>query len=379
MWDMIGIGLMSGTSMDGVDAALAGFRQRGPAVQVQVRDTLHVPYPPPIIEAISRVQTAEVTMECIAELDAGLGRFYAEVAAELLRNAPGDAAVDFVASHGQTVFHRPPGQGTHGVSFQIGNPAWIAEATHVKVVSDFRSADMAAGGHGAPLVPAADYYLFADPTENRAVQNIGGIANVTFLPRGGSLLDTRAFDSGPGNMLIDGVVKRVTGGRLAFDPQGSMARDGNVDSGLLHRLLEHPYYAQTPPKSTGRETFGDAYVSWIWSQWHGRGEDLIATVTAATATTIAIGYRRFLPALDRVIVGGGGVHNRTLMEHLARELGPVPVDRTDAFGVPVTAREALAFALLGYLTLTYRPGNVPLATGASHPAILGRITLPVGR
>jgi anhydro-N-acetylmuramic acid kinase len=319
-------------------------------------------------------------------LNAALGERLAE-AARAVADAAGVSltAVDAIASHGQTVWHQPTPVVAGGVSvcgtLQIGEPAVIAARTGCRVVANFRTADMAAGGQGAPLVPFADYVLLTDAAENRAVQNIGGIANVTYLPRGGGLESVRAFDTGPGNMVIDGVVRVLSGGTRHVDMDGAQAARGTVHRPLLARLMQHPYFSTFPPKTTGRELFGAAYVESVLrlaKEFAVPDDDLVATVTALTAETIAAAYHDFLPGqpvpVDTVIVGGGGSHNKTLMRMLAERLAPARVTTHLAFGIPDDAKEALAFALLGYETLHGRPSNVPAATGASSAALLGSVT-----
>jgi anhydro-N-acetylmuramic acid kinase len=250
------------------------------------------------------------------------------------------------------------------------------------VVADFRAADMALGGQGAPLVPFADYALFASKRETRVVQNLGGIANLTFLTAGGTSADVLAFDTGPGNILLDALTRRVTDGAQAYDADGALAARGTICEPLLAEFLAHPYFAAPPPKSTGREIFGEAFAAQFFRAARRRKcspEDTLATATALTAETIARAYRDWLlprRPIQTVILGGGGVHNRTLTRLLAARLAPAHLTTHAAFGLPDDAKEAVAFALLAYETLHGRPSNVPSATGARGPAILGKIVLP---
>jgi anhydro-N-acetylmuramic acid kinase len=258
---------------------------------------------------------------------------------------------------------------------QIGAPAVIAAETGITTIADFRPADVAAGGQGAPLTSFADAALFRHETAFRAVQNIGGIGNVTLLPPRRSDRPVTAFDTGPGNMLIDDAAGRIAG--LPFDRDGALAARGRVREGLLMELMHHPFIAQAPPKSTGRETFGAAFADSVWARWKGQipSEDLIATLTAFTAASIADAYTRFAPApIDEVYVGGGGALNPVLMRMLAERLAPARVYDHDALKIPAKAKESVAFALLAYATWHNHPGAVPSCTGAERAAILGAIS-----
>ena len=372
----LAIGLMSGTSLDGVDAALTEMRREGPRVRSSLRRLRHLPYGGHLAARLLALQAGRpVALAEVAALHQDLGEVYAEAVCGLLAAAGVPApAVAFVAAHGQTILHQPPRGGAPGRTWQIGDPSVIAARTGLTVVSDFRAADMALGGQGAPLVPRPDWHLFADTRESRCIQNIGGIANVTWLPAGGGPEDARAFDTGPGNLLIDAAVRRLSGGAATMDRDGERAERGRVDEALLQRLLTHPFLALPPPKSTGREEFGDPFLDRILADWGGAGDDLVATLTAFTAESVARAYRAHLPRVDRVLVGGGGARNPALLRELARRLHPAPVERCDAHGVPAEAREAMAFALLGHLALRGEPGNLPAATGARAPVVLGRIT-----
>jgi anhydro-N-acetylmuramic acid kinase len=260
-----------------------------------------------------------------------------------------------------------------GATLQIGEAAVIAERTGRPVVSDFRVRDMAAGGEGAPLVPLVDYLLCRKQGTRRALQNIGGIANVTLV--GDTLDSVVAFDNGPGNMALDAVARAASGGRDPFDVDGARAARGQIDGALLAELHLHPYLAKPPPKSTGRELFGKNFAYPLLSRYEKRLDDLLATLTRFTAEAIVRSYRELLPAPpDEVYVSGGGSLNVTLMDHLARLLAPVPVASSDALGIDPKAKEAIAFAVLANETLFGHPGNIPTATGAAGPRILGKIT-----
>ncbi len=377
---MILIGLMSGTSADGTDAACIRVDGEPPNITWQLLSHVSLPHPQPLREAVFsafRPETSRVDTLC--PLHFALGESFARAAlaaCEAAGLAP--EQVDAIGSHGQTVWHIPPGQEDTPSTLQLGSPAVIAQRTGITVVSDFRARDMAAGGQGAPLVPYVDYLLLAKAERSRAVQNIGGIGNVTFLPAGCSPDAVVAFDTGPGNMLIDYAAGRATGGRLAFDEDGRLARLGRIDARLLESWMEDPYFTLPPPKSTGRERFGVQRARQYYDQAEAKGlaaPDIIATLTAFTAATIADSYRRYLPALpDEALICGGGARNPALMDQLTLRLAPCPVRTTEEAGLPTQAKESVAFALLAYETLHHRPGNLPSATGAQGPVILGSVT-----
>jgi len=286
-----------------------------------------------------------------------------------------------VGSHGQTVYHIPDSRREGGrkvcSTLQIGEPSVIAERTGITTVADFRPRDVAAGGEGAPLVPFADYFLFAHRRLTRAVQNIGGIANVTYLPAGGSVADVLAFDTGPGNMMIDRVVHHVTRGRAGYDAGGRLAARGKVHAPLLARLLSHPYLQRQPPKSTGREMFGVQFTDTVYRKALLRGLaplDILATVTAFTACSIADAYNRFLPRMpDEVILCGGGAENAALVGLLRQQMPAAKVRRTDDLGIPARAKEAVSFAILAAATVRGQANNVPSATGARRAVVLGKV------
>jgi anhydro-N-acetylmuramic acid kinase len=290
--------------------------------------------------------------------------------------------IDLIGSHGQTIYHNPRGRRlwkrTVPCTLQIGESAVIAQRTGITTVADFRPRDIAAGGQGAPLVPFADYILFRDKKKNRAIQNIGGIANVTYLPANCRRCDIIAFDTGPGNMIIDGIVSLATRGREKFDLDGKTARRGTVDRELLGNMLQHPFFRIRPPKSTGREMFGKTYRDILYEKVRRKGlsiEDITATVTAFTAASIGLSYKRFLPAMpDEVILCGGGAKNNTLIKMLRKELGEVKVLTSSELGINYDAKEAISFAILAYATIKGIANNVPSATGADGALILGKIT-----
>jgi anhydro-N-acetylmuramic acid kinase len=303
-----------------------------------------------------------------------LGEAFSEAAARLLREANVEA--DLIASHGQTVWHQVAPGRTRS-TLQLGEPSIIAERLGVTTVADFRPRDMAAGGQGAPLASWADALLFGDQELSRAIQNIGGIGNATWVPPGAQWAAMLAFDTGPGNALIDHATWRLTGGAQRYDIDGALAAAGQVDDGLLAELLGHRYFVVQPPKSTGRELFGAQFVDPYIDNWLERSlpaADIIATLTAFTAHSIADQYRRFLPGPpDEVVVGGGGSRNPVLMRLLSELLDPARIRFHEDFGLPSLGREAVYFALMGHEALHGRPNTIPTCTGAAHPVVMGKV------
>ncbi|MEJ2503998.1 MAG: anhydro-N-acetylmuramic acid kinase [Gemmatimonadota bacterium] len=375
------VGLMSGTSLDGIDAALVdvsegGNADAGPEWRLSGLET--VPYSAARREeihgAILRGEPAALT-----RLHARLGEWFA-AAVQGLCDAAGitPSQVDLIGCHGQTIWHEPPRGEDRGATLQLGDPATLAERTGIPVVSDFRSRDMAAGGEGAPLVPWVDALLFAGDRV-RILQNIGGMANLTRVPARGSGEGVVAFDTGPGNALLDAAVELATDGRAHFDRDGLRARKGRVDEMLLAELLDDPYFRRPPPKSTGRERFGRGFVQALVARIRPTGDaewaDLIATLTALTARSVADAVERWAPADGGdVIVTGGGARNPALVERLADALAPVPVRTGEVLGIDPDAKEALAFAILAWAHVRGRPANVPGVTGAAGPRVLGSYT-----
>ncbi|MBB6694644.1 anhydro-N-acetylmuramic acid kinase [Cohnella xylanilytica] len=382
------VGLMSGTSVDGIDAAVAEISEdEGGRVRARLLSFENKPYPAPVREEIFRLfEPREATVDRVGRMNALLGELYAEAALSAIAAAglePGDIAV--VGSHGQTIYHSPEPQNAEGYELrytvQIGEGSVIAARTGIPCVTDFRAADMAVGGQGAPLVPFTEYLLYREEMRTLLLQNIGGIGNITVLPAGCAPEEVIAFDTGPGNMLIDGLVSRFCPGK-AMDEGGAIARSGSMDEALLEALQQEPYYRLPPPKSTGRELFGAAYVDKLLDMGRERGlrpEDLIATATQLTAWSIGDAYRRFVlprhPA-EAMIVGGGGSYNPALLDGLKRELEPmgVRVLTQEEAGHHSDAKEAVAFALLGLCALDGRTGNLPSVTGASRPVVLGKLS-----
>jgi anhydro-N-acetylmuramic acid kinase len=351
---MIVAGIMSGTSLDGIDAAIVETRGRA----FQVRAFRTAPYPKALRARILAVSNSDTHTARIAELNFDLARAYA---AAVQRLWPGP--IDLAGCHGQTVYHSP------GCTLQLGDGSVLAEALGAPVVSNFRPGDMAAGGQGAPLVPFFDYRVLASRGVGRVALNIGGIANITVLPAGAGLDEVAAFDTGPGNMVIDQLTERYTKGRQRFDRGGRIAARGTLDRKLLTSLLSEPYYRRRPPKSAGREQYGAAFADRFPASPSG-----IHTATALTAATIADAVRRFAHGTAELVASGGGTHNPVLMGCLAALLPDVRIRGIEEFGVSADAKEAVAFALLAVETWHRRPGNVPAATGARRAVVLGQIS-----
>ena len=386
-------GLMSGTSADGVDAAIVDIRGR----RVRVPAFATYPYRAALRSEILRLCRPEsARLDAICHYNHVLGEVFGEAVIRLCGESgiPLDS-IDLIGSHGQTIYHDPNGGRYLGrvvrSTLQIGEPSVIAQRTGITTVADFRPRDMAAGGEGAPLVPYADYILFSDRRLTRAVQNVGGIANVTFLPACSDAVrrssrcpyghttneDVIAFDTGPGNMVIDGIMRLITKGKRSYDHGGVMAARGTADEELLREMLRHPFFRRRPPKSTGREQFGQQYCEWLYDKARRKGlmpEDIVATATAFTASTIASAYRRFLPMMpDEMLLCGGGAHNATLVRMLQAELGGVRIRSTNEFGIDVDGKEAVSFAILAYAAIQGVPNNLPRVTGASEPVVMGKI------
>ncbi|HVP30471.1 MAG TPA: anhydro-N-acetylmuramic acid kinase [Myxococcota bacterium] len=373
------IGLMSGTSADGIDAALVEWPS-GPSPRpfrlLAFRETA---FEPELQERIHRLAAAAVpgseALRELGRLDVLLGERFADAAREVAAAAgvPLDD-VDAIASHGQTVAHHPADRAT----LQIGDPSLIAERTGVTTVADFRARDVAAGGEGAPLAPFFHYAALGDRDEARVVLNLGGIANVTWIPRAARPEDVLAFDVGPANALLDSVVQILSGGAERFDRDGARARRGRPDAALLAKLLDDDFLRRAPPKSTGRERYGTREAEALAAGWRAAGrdpDDLVSTLAAFTVEAVARACRDFLGGgrVERLLVGGGGARNAALMEGLARVLPGSAVEPMDAAGVPSAAAEAMAFSLLGRNALLGVPNHLPRCTGAARAAVLGEI------
>jgi anhydro-N-acetylmuramic acid kinase len=375
---MVVIGLMSGTSADGIDAAVVRLEGAPPSLTWEVLGHSHRSFTPELrAEIFACFHPDSSSVDRLSRLNFALGRAFGTTALDAAYDAGLTMdKIHLIGSHGQTMWHEPPVNGM-GSTLQLGEPAVIAEMTGVSVVSNFRTRDMTVGGQGAPLVPLADWLLFSHPTKIRAAQNIGGIANVTYIPSH-KQNDVIAFDTGPGNMLIDEAARLATNGEWNYDHNGESAAQGHVDESLLAEWLREPYFQQKPPRTTGRELFGTQRALEYWNQATARGlgpNDIVATFTALTVRSIEHAYRTFLPAFpDEVIVSGGGARNRTLMAMLTEQLSPARVTTSEEYGLGVEAKEAVAFAVLAYETWHKRPGNIPAATGASRAVVLGSIT-----
>lgn len=369
------VGMMSGTSCDGIDAALVRIEGTGREQSLQLGRFEMFPYPQGIQ---ARLLAPSFNAREICLLNFELGALFAEAAEKTIEAArEQDCEVDFIASHGHTIAHIPPRGDEPSGTLQIGEAAVIAERTGLPVVSDFRTGDVAAGGQGAPLVPYADWLLFSRADRTVVCLNLGGIANFTVVTP--DLDNVTAFDSGPGNMAIDGAVRFLTRGTQQMDNKGQAAAAGKVIDEFRDYLLDHPYFRRVPPKTTGREEFGaEVYLrDALNSRRDNSFEDLIATVTAATAESIANAYNRFIKPYHesaRLIIGGGGVKNLTLMGLLRAALPDAHIRMSDQYKIPHDAREAIAFAVLGNEAISGNASNCPKATGARHPAILGKIT-----
>lgn len=392
--------MISGTSVDGIDVALVEID--GVAQQSTIRTVGFetVPYPAEVrAELLALYDDQQNAVVRLCSLNVVVGKCFADAAMTMCeRHGVDPASLHVIGSHGQTVWHQPVHDPAIPLSvpstLQIGESSVIATATGAPVVSDFRVADMAVGGQGAPLAPYLDWAVFGDSERNRCVQNIGGIGNVTWVPAGGNRDEVVAFDTGPGNILIDALVTLLSGGAETFDRDGRYGAQGQVDEAMVRELMHDPYLQQTPPKTTGREYYGMAQArAWVQErslpgdaltgtapEARQAASDLIATVTAWTAESIADAYRMFLPALpDDVLVNGGGSRNPTLMRMITERLGGgTSVQPTDAAGIDADAKEAIAFALMAHDSLAGLPTNIPGATGASQAVPLGKLVLMPG-
>ncbi|OHB43367.1 MAG: anhydro-N-acetylmuramic acid kinase [Planctomycetes bacterium GWB2_41_19] len=405
------IGLMSGTSIDGIDACLVEISGNGLHTRINVLAFETYPYNDTTRTAILDTCNPETgTVNKVCQLNFHLGKLFANAAKSITNKAQiAIQDIDLIGSHGQTVYHIPNpvtvektedrsqkpearGQRAEGrekeawdlphirSTLQIGEPSVIAQETGVTTVADFRPRDMAAGGQGAPLVPYVDFILFRDKEKGRALQNIGGIANVTVLPKNCGINDVIAFDTGPGNMIIDRITELVTNNTHHFDEGGKLAARGSVNDAILSSLLAHPYLSKPPPKTTGREEFGISFADNLYKEAIHSGIkdlDILATVTAFTARTIADSYKQWiLPKhqLSEIILSGGGSHNSTLIKFLRQYLEPtIQLHSIDKFGISPNTKEALAFAILANETISGNPNNIPSATGAREAVIMGKI------
>ncbi len=373
------IGLMSGTSADGIDAAVIELNGDFEHPKYKLMAFENIPYPAEIrTQIFALFDTKSTTADIVSRMNFTLGRLFGEAADKLINKylIPRDR-IAAIGSHGQTIYHEPNGEVPN--TLQIGEGSVISRITGIPCVSDFRTADIAAGGNGAPLVPFTEYVLYSSNDKSIILQNIGGISNSTVLPAGCKACNVFAFDNGPGNMLIDGLCEMFF--HESMDRCGKIAASGNINRELLNALLQEPYYKKAPPKTTGRELFGKEYCKNIISISKGLPyEDVISTVTALTAKVIGNSYKDFICKkykIDELIVNGGGSYNPTLIKMLKAEMKQynVTVSTGEEKGENSDAKEAIAFALLAYYTMAGLPGNLPSATGAKFPAVLGKISL----
>lgn len=379
------IGLMSGTSLDGIDAALVKIVVSDSSVDLELVHFATLAYSQEVKEKILALCDPEqANITDLSAMNMYLGRRFAEAALKVIEEARcSKDDILLISSHGQTIYHQPDPVSIGGEAvtstLQIGDISVIAEETGITTVGDFRTRDMAVGGQGAPLVPYADYLLFKKEAFGRVLVNIGGISNLTILSKGGSESDVIAYDTGPGNMIIDAFTTWVTNGEQSYDRDGRLAANGKINQQWLAELLKHPYYQQKVPKSTGREIFGVEYAEQLWRESENRGIskfDKIATVTELTAKTIAIEIKKYLEinSLKEVLISGGGRYNKTLMKRIrAQFTDAIKVMRTDEYQLPADAKEAIVFALLGYQCYRKQTNNLPSATGATRKVMMGKI------
>ena len=385
MKPLLVLGLMSGTSADGIDVALARISGAPPELSAKLLAHTSVGFPPTVRKELLRVaEQFPVASAALSQLNFRLGELFAEAvltACREFRMSPRRVAL--IGSHGQTIFHQSPpvphlGRPTAS-TLQIGEPSVIAARTGIITIADFRPADIALGGQGAPLVPYADYLLYRHEKLGRVALNLGGIANITVLPRAAKPAQVVAFDTGPANMLIDALVSHFTRGRQRFDRNAQLAARGRSIPALLNELMRDPYLRVAPPKSTGREYYGHAYAKKVLAlgrRYHAEPNDLIRSATLFTALSVVDALHRFvLPKTNirQLIISGGGAHNPLIFAQIAAALPSIEVLSSCELGIPEDAKEAFAFALLAYETYHRRPGNLPSATGACRPAILGKV------
>ncbi len=380
------IGLMSGTSVDGIDAAIVEISGNGLETEVDLIAFETFPFPsgvPQRILALCQPDTGRV--DDICEMNFYIGHLFAEAVKHILQKSGMRASdIDLIGSHGQTIHHLPKeANATHYPStLQISEPAVIAHETGIPTIADFRVADMAAGGQGAPLVSYIDYLLFHNKTKTVGLLNIGGIANLTVLPANGTFDSVCAADTGPGNMCIDAVITEITQGMERYDKAGQRAAQGTPHQPIIDEWLKHPFFDQSPPKTTGREMFGHTYAMECLAACREHelsDNDCLATLTELTVQTIVDYIERFITGqspIDVLYVSGGGVHNRTIMRRLGEQLPNTAVEPVDNSGISADAKEAMAFAILANETLHGNAGNLPSATGASVRKVLGKFVCP---
>ena len=377
---MLAVGLMSGTSLDGIDAVLCDICGSGNTTRIKQLEFTTLPLSSEIKEKIKRCCNNQATVAQVCSLNFELGELFAKAVQSVCKQyGVKTTQLGFIASHGQTIYHIPRKTSDYAAStLQIGESAVIAQRCGCPCIANFRVKDMAAGGEGAPLVPFSEYILYSKKDEAVALQNIGGIGNVTVLPANGSIDDVFAFDTGPGNMVIDEAMQCLF--NLAYDDNGTIASKGKLIEPLMVQLKKDSYLSLVPPKTTGREVYGSNYTHQLLNQYNTcNPEDIIATLTWFTAYSIAENYRRFIldkHDVKKVILGGGGAHNASLRHFLANELPGIAVLTQEDLGYSSDAKEAIAFVILGNETLHHQFSNVPKATGAKQKVILGNVTYP---
>jgi anhydro-N-acetylmuramic acid kinase len=379
--NVLGVGLMSGTSMDGVDAAIVHMNLDVARPRVELRGFVSSPYPQELRDSLGDLASgAQMTAEEVAMMHSSVAIAFANAYFAACRSAKVDTHfVDFIGSHGQTVAHVPPGSGAPVAgTLQLGPPAMIAALTGITTVGDFRSGDVAIGGQGAPLVPYCDYMLRRGDKSSRVILNIGGIANLTYLPNGGAIDDVIAFDAGPGNMVSDALFRVLFAGDGDYDEDGVRALAGTPSEEIVAALMRHPFFDTAPPRSAGHREFGPAFAWTVKNASEAKGlsrEDALATAVRLTVAGIADAIKRFLPegGVDEILVTGGGARNRAIMLGLERELDGVSLAPIDTLGIPAEAKEAVDFAFLAREALLGRPNVIRSATGASRALVLGTI------
>ncbi|NBJ69564.1 MULTISPECIES: anhydro-N-acetylmuramic acid kinase [Clostridia] len=379
------VGLMSGTSLDGIDAAVVEIKEQMDTLDFKLLHFTSFSYSQTIRDKISNICNPKTaSIEEISSMNMYLGKLFADASIKAIQEAGlSTKQILLISSHGQTIFHQPEPKMIAGnevtSTLQIGDIGMIAEKTGIMTIGDFRTRDMAAGGQGAPLVPYTDYKLFRNEEHGRVLVNIGGISNVTILPMGCTETNVLAYDTGPGNMIIDAFTSWATNHTQNYDKNGDIAAKGRVHEDWLKQLLDHPYFQLAAPKSTGRELFGEAFAKKLWQEaecYQMNHTDKITTITALTAKTIAMEINKFIKSasLKEVFISGGGRYNKTLMRFISNYLSPdVSVYGTEEIGMPADAKEAISFAILGYQCYQQRTNNLPAATGANNEVIMGKM------
>lgn len=381
---MLVAGVMSGTSVDGMDVALVHLEGHGAGLDWEIKAWRESPFPPGMRDLLLAMGEAEsVRMDDIARMNVRLAQAYADAITDTVREADLNLSdLDLVGCHGQTVRHLPEDEpfcgGQVRATLQLGSGPTLANRVGAPVVTDFRAADMALGGQGAPLVPYVDQVLFGDASEHRVALNIGGISNVTVLPAGADFTTIVAFDTGPGNMVSDAICRRHLG--IPYDRDGAVALSGTADEDLLVELLTIPYFAKQPPKSTGREAWGEAFITDFVRRADARSTpfaDQVATAAALTSDSVVLALKNFASVVPhRMLVSGGGVHNRAILNRMAASLPGTAVESTAESGLHPDAKEAVAFAVLAHETVAGVPAGMPSVTGAKRSAILGSVSYP---